>query len=245
MLKKSKTFSSWLINAMNYLRIILLMQTPFAMRCRKLKLYLEFLHDLHNGQISTKETHFNKMLQTAINGGLWGDFATIFWISQYLQRPIYVWCKTSARIMMKCGEEYKLTFFMHLAFGNQHFELIKTIISSNLQSEISKTKWGPNFNNNIPLQKKPVPSFYDLTLEKKQTSYNQIPSNLCILFKTKRPFEQLEPSLEKIQKKKNNVPTKNIYIWIQVMDNTLTNIKLENPLSTTQNTIIAFQGHLR
>jgi hypothetical protein len=56
MLKKSETFSSWRINAMNYLRKFLLMQTPLAVCCRKLKLYLEFLHDLHNGQVSTKET---------------------------------------------------------------------------------------------------------------------------------------------------------------------------------------------
>ncbi len=86
---------------------------------------------------------------------------------------------------------------MHLVFGNEHFEPIETIISSNLQSEISKTKWGPNFNNNIPIQKKPIPSFYDLTLEKEQISYKKISSNLCMPFKTKRPFKQLEPSLEK------------------------------------------------
>jgi hypothetical protein len=53
--------------------------------------------------------------------------------------------------MTKCGEECNLTFLMHLAFGNQHFEPIETIILSNLQSEISKTKWGPNFNKNISI----------------------------------------------------------------------------------------------
>jgi hypothetical protein len=121
------------------------MQTPLVVRCRKLKLYLESLHDFHNGQASTKGIYLNKMLQNATNGGLWGDFTTIFWISQYLQRPIYVWCKTNVRIMMKCGEEYNLTFLMHLAFGNQHFEPIETIISSNLQSEISKKKMGTKF----------------------------------------------------------------------------------------------------
>jgi hypothetical protein len=98
---------------------------------------------------------------------------------------------------MKCGEKYNLTFFMHLAFGNEHFEPIETIISSNLQSEISKTKRVPNFNKNITIQKNPTPSFYDLTLEKEQASYNQISSYLCVLLKTKKPFKQLEPSLEK------------------------------------------------
>jgi len=47
--------------------------------------------------------------------------------------------------------------------------------------------------------------------------------------------------LKNIQKKKNNVLTQKQLFGLKVMDNTLTNIKLENPLSTTQNTIIAFQ----
>jgi hypothetical protein len=47
--------------------------------------------------------------------------------------------------------------------------------------------------------------------------------------------------LKNIQKKKNNVLTQKQLFGLKVMDNTLTNIKLENPLSTAQNTIIAFQ----
>jgi hypothetical protein len=75
------------------------------------------------------------MSQNAMDGCVWGDFIMIFRISQYLQGPIFVWCKTSIWIMMKCGEEYNLTILMHLAFGNQHFEPIEIIISFNLQSE--------------------------------------------------------------------------------------------------------------
>jgi hypothetical protein len=41
--------------------------------------------------------------------------------------------------------------FNAFGFANQHFEPIETIISSNLQNEIWKIKWGPNFNNNIPI----------------------------------------------------------------------------------------------
>ncbi len=85
------------------------------------------------------------MSQNAIDGCVWGDFIMIFRISQYLQRLIFVWCKTSIRIMMKCGKEYNLTVLMHLAFGNQHFEPIETIISFSLQSENLKMKWEPNF----------------------------------------------------------------------------------------------------
>ncbi len=61
--------------------------------------------------------------------------------------------------MTKFVEECNLTFFIHLALGDQHFEPIETIILSNLQSEISKTEWGPNFNNNIPIQKTPLNPF--------------------------------------------------------------------------------------
>lgn len=73
---------------------------------------------LHNGIISTEEAYLSKMSKNVAHGGLWGDFRIIFWISQYLQRPICVWCKTSARILMICGEEYNLTLIMHLTFGN-------------------------------------------------------------------------------------------------------------------------------
>jgi hypothetical protein len=37
------------------------------------------------------------------NGGLWGDFIAMFWISKYLQRSIHVWNKSNGRIMSKLG----------------------------------------------------------------------------------------------------------------------------------------------
>jgi hypothetical protein len=61
------------------------------------------------------------------------------------------------------------------------------------------------------------------------------------LSKTKGPFKQLEPSFEKESEEKKQCSNQNNFIWIQIMDNTLTNIKLENPVSPTQNTVIAFQ----
>jgi len=94
------------------------MQTPLAMCYRQLELNPKNLHDLQNNQVSTKETYFNKMSRNTTDCGLWGDLITIFWISQYLQRSIYVCYKMSARIMMECEEEYNPTFLMHLAFGN-------------------------------------------------------------------------------------------------------------------------------
>jgi hypothetical protein len=98
---------------MNYFKHCLLIQTPFAIHCRQLELNSEFLHDLHNGIVSTKEAYLKKMSQNEAQGGLWGDFTVIFWISQYLQRPIYVWCKTIVWILMMCEEEYNLTLVLH------------------------------------------------------------------------------------------------------------------------------------
>jgi hypothetical protein len=40
------------------------------------------------------------------DGGLWGDFTTIFWLSQYLQHLIYVCNKTHAKLMVKVGNDY-------------------------------------------------------------------------------------------------------------------------------------------
>jgi hypothetical protein len=41
------------------------------------------------------------------NGGLWGDFIAMFWISKYLQHSIHVWNKSNGKIMSKLvGNEY-------------------------------------------------------------------------------------------------------------------------------------------
>jgi hypothetical protein len=106
---------------------------------------------------------------------------------------------------MKCGEEYNPTVLMHLAFGNEHFEPIETIISFRLQSEFKKKNGNQILTTIFQYKKKPDPSFCDLTLQKEQTSYNQIFSNLYILFKTKRPFKQCEPSLENNSKEKKTM----------------------------------------
>jgi hypothetical protein len=54
------------------------MQTPLAMRCKQFVLDPKFLHDLHNGQVSTEGKYLRKMPQIVTNGGLWGDFTIIF-----------------------------------------------------------------------------------------------------------------------------------------------------------------------
>jgi hypothetical protein len=39
------------------------------------------------------------MALSASMGGLWGDFIAIFWIIEYLERPIYIWNKVSKHIV--------------------------------------------------------------------------------------------------------------------------------------------------
>ncbi len=109
------------------------------------------------------------MSQNAINGGIWGIFTTIIWISQHLQRPIYVWSTTSVWIMMKCGEEYDSTLLMHLIFGIQHFELIQIMISCNLGNE----------NLQMEVESKERMSFKDLTYKKENIDCDEIPLDLC------------------------------------------------------------------
>ncbi len=65
------------------------------------------------------------MSQNATNGDLWGNFIVIFWRSQYLQRPIHVWCEMTTQILMKCGKEYNPTFSMHLALEINILNLLK------------------------------------------------------------------------------------------------------------------------
>jgi hypothetical protein len=45
----------------------------------------EFLHDLDNGQVNDETIYIENVSISVIVGGLWGDFTSIFWVSQYLQ----------------------------------------------------------------------------------------------------------------------------------------------------------------
>ncbi len=50
----------------------------------------------------TTNTHtFFKMSLSALNGGLWGDFTDVYWISHYLKCAIHVWNKSNDHIMVK------------------------------------------------------------------------------------------------------------------------------------------------
>jgi hypothetical protein len=51
---------------------------PQALECCQHELNLEFLHDLHHGITIDEVTYIQKMSLLALNGGLWGDFTTIY-----------------------------------------------------------------------------------------------------------------------------------------------------------------------
>jgi hypothetical protein len=133
------------------------MQTPLTMWCRQLLLNLELLHDLHNGQASIEEKYFRKNVTKCNSWWPLGRFYNNLLRSQYLRRTIHVWFRTSASIMMKCGEEYDSTLLMHLPFGNQHQEPIQIMTSCNLENE----------NLQMKKEKKEWTSFRDFTFFQK------------------------------------------------------------------------------
>lgn len=70
--------------------------------------------------------YMQKMAISATQGGLWGDFTAIKWMSDYLQRPIYVWSNESGMIMAREGCEFQ-SEPLHLTFGSSHFEPLEKI----------------------------------------------------------------------------------------------------------------------
>jgi hypothetical protein len=75
----------------------------------------------------TKEYQYvTKMALSVSMGGLWEDFTTIFWIIEYLQRPIYIWNKVSKHIMSPCGMNFQ-SIPLHILYNFQHFEPIQYV----------------------------------------------------------------------------------------------------------------------
>lgn len=112
-------------NSMNHLANCLVLNTPKALQTRNEELNPEWLHDLHVG-VYNEHDYIRKMALSASNGGLWGDFTAIKWISDYLQKPIYVWLNDSAKIISISGQEFE-SEPLHLAFGSSHYEPIEKL----------------------------------------------------------------------------------------------------------------------
>ncbi len=66
----------------------MILGTLEALNCCRLELNVEFLYDLHHGQVVNEQIYIQRLLIPATNGGSWGDFTIVFWISKYLQCPI-------------------------------------------------------------------------------------------------------------------------------------------------------------
>jgi hypothetical protein len=91
-----------------------------SQQCRIQKLNPSFLCDLHQGMVTNEHRYMTKMTLSASMGSLWGYFIAIFWIVEYLQRPIYIWNKVSKCIMSQCGMDFQ-SILLHITYNSQHF----------------------------------------------------------------------------------------------------------------------------
>jgi len=81
----------------------------------------KFLYDLHHRHVIDEQKYLPKKFKSIIDGGLWGDFIVVFWISKYLQHQIYVWKKNNGQILVKVGDEYDASI-LNTIYGNNHFD---------------------------------------------------------------------------------------------------------------------------
>jgi hypothetical protein len=92
---------------MAHLNQCLLLNIEKVQQCHIQELNLSFSFDLHQDMVTNEHQYVINMALNATMGGLWGDFTTIFWIIEYLQRPIYIWNKVSKCIMSRCGMDFQ------------------------------------------------------------------------------------------------------------------------------------------
>jgi hypothetical protein len=111
---------------MAHLNQCLLLNTKKAQQCHIRELNPSFLFDLHQDIVTNEHQYVTKITLNASMEGLWGGFTTIFWIVEYLQRPIYIWNKISKRIMSQCGMNSQF-IPLHIAYSFQHFEPIQYV----------------------------------------------------------------------------------------------------------------------
>ncbi len=61
-----------------------------ALKCHRHEFNFEILYDLHHRHVIDEQKYLQKTFKFIIDGGLWGDFIVVFWISKYMQHQIYV-----------------------------------------------------------------------------------------------------------------------------------------------------------
>jgi hypothetical protein len=76
--------------------------------------------------VTNEDQYVTKMALSVSMGGLWINFNIIFWIIEYLQRPIYIWNKASKCIMSRCGMEFQ-SIPLHIMYSFQYFEPIQYV----------------------------------------------------------------------------------------------------------------------
>jgi hypothetical protein len=82
------------------------------------------LFELHQGLVINERQYVTKMALNVPTRGLWKDFIPIFFIVEYLQKPIYIWNKISKCIMFQCGMEFQF-ISLHIVYNFQHSEPIE------------------------------------------------------------------------------------------------------------------------
>ncbi len=126
------------------------------------------MFDLHQSMVTNEHQYVIKMESCATMIGLWGDFIIIFWIAEYLQKPIYIWNKISKRIMFQCGMDFQ-SIPLHIVYNSQHFEPIE-YVNGLFQSS-------PIFQANDPkihIDLDDFPSFSKLVMQKPQIQFSQL-----------------------------------------------------------------------
>jgi hypothetical protein len=113
-------------NSMSHLIESLRLDTFKTLECCRRNLKFEFWHDLHHGKPNDEKNYIFKMSISTIDGGLWGDFITIYWIFEYLHRSIHVWNKINGRIMVKIVQKM-CQHFKTLYMGIITLNLLKFI----------------------------------------------------------------------------------------------------------------------
>jgi len=78
------------------------------------------LHHLQHGKVDYQKNYIKKMSILGLDGGLWGDFTTIYWIFEYLDHSIHVWNLKNGQIMVKVEQENESTP-LNIIYGNNHF----------------------------------------------------------------------------------------------------------------------------
>jgi hypothetical protein len=127
----------------------------------KFSLRLDFLMSLHG--VNFVHNYIYILEYGASNYGLWFDFTTFFWLSEFIKRPIEAWSTKTSRAHMNVGDKFNTNEKLILAYHegmNGHFELVKRleIHNSSLNNNISNMQKKDNATiNNIQLLQHKVP----------------------------------------------------------------------------------------